>query len=387
MNYWLQAGRRAAARSSLVEAVKHFSEGIKLARLLHPSPQRTRKELDLYLDLGPAIMATSGYAAPESLELFLRADRLVVEVGDVRERMEVLLGLFNVHYGRAELEQALEVAQQHMALARRNGIHLARAHTLVGQSYSAMGVFVEAKNHFQRALEIFAETPEDVSTLGVFVSHHVVCLSLIAGMHFALGETKLAQAATTHSIDQARKTRHAMSIALALVTDLLTPIPGGLNPDRARAEEVARFCAQHGLKNFEMWARFALGAATARRGDPGEGIAKMRAAIDSADAISSLLFRPVQLASLGGAHAKAGNLAEALRLFDEAIRTAERTGERQAEAALHRAYGEILSAAGRTEEGKSQLIRALEIARAQHAISEESRIANSLARLLTKKER
>ena len=205
-------------------------------------------------------------------------------------------------------------------------------------------------------------------------------------MHFALGETELAQQATTKSIDQARKTRHAMSMAMALVTDLLTPIPGGLNPDRARAEEVARFCAQHGLKNFEMWARFAQGVMTARRGDPGEGIAIMRAAIDAANAMSSHLFRPVQLASLGGAHAKAGNIGEALRLLDEAIRTAERTGERQAAAALHRAYGEVLFATGRTEDGERQLIRALEIARAQHAISEERRIGNSLARLLPKQE-
>jgi class 3 adenylate cyclase len=47
VNYWLKAGRRAAERSSLVEAVKHFSEGIRLVRLLPSSHDRTRRELDL----------------------------------------------------------------------------------------------------------------------------------------------------------------------------------------------------------------------------------------------------------------------------------------------------------------------------------------------------
>jgi class 3 adenylate cyclase/tetratricopeptide (TPR) repeat protein len=387
IGYWLRAGQRAAERSALVEAANHFSEGIRLVRLLdHPSLEQTRLELDLLMRLGPVIMASRGYSAPESLEVFLTADRLVTEVGDVTERMDVLLGLFNVHYGRAELEQALAVAQQHMILAKQHGRDMARAHTLLGQTYSAMGALVEARSNFQQALDIFATTPEEMPIMGVFGSQRVVCLSLIAGVHYALGETKLAQQATTLSIDHARKTRHAMSIALARVSDLLTPIPGGLNPDPGRAEEVICFCAEHGLKNFEMWARFAQGAISARRGLLAKGIAIMRAAIDAADIMGSHLFRPVQLAALGGAHAKVGEIEEALRLLNEAIQTAEHTGEKQAVAAVRRTYGEILFAAGKIHDGERQLICALDIAREQHAKSEEGRIKSSIARLLPEQE-
>jgi predicted ATPase len=84
----------------------------------------------------------------------------------------------------------------------------------------------------------------DLSTLGAFGSQRVVCLSLMAGVHFALDEIALAQQASACSIEIARKTRHSMSTALALVTDLLTPMPGGLDADRNKAEAVVIF-AKH----------------------------------------------------------------------------------------------------------------------------------------------
>jgi hypothetical protein len=85
------------------------------------------------------------------------------------------------------------VAQQHMGLARQHSANLGRGHTLLGQYYFAIGAFLEASRQFRQALAIFAETPEDLSTLGAFGSQRVVCLSLLAGVHFALDEIALAR--------------------------------------------------------------------------------------------------------------------------------------------------------------------------------------------------
>jgi len=167
-------------------------------------------------------------------------------------------------------------------------------------------------------------------------------------------------------------------LALALVTELLTPIPGGLKADPALAEEVVRFCSRQGLSNFEVWARFAQGAIMAKRGDPRQGINTMRAATQAADKMSSRLLRLVQYAAVASAHAKLGEIDEALKLLEQALGFAVETGEHRADASLHRLYGEALIAAGRHAAGRRELERALEVARHQHARGEELRAAKSM---------
>jgi tetratricopeptide (TPR) repeat protein len=386
IDYWLMAGRRASSRSAVIEAVQHFSEGIRLAATLPPSAERTRRQIDLHIGLGPAIMAAKGYAANESLELFQRADALVNEGGDVLERMEVLLGLYNVHYGRAELDDALTIAQRNMTLARTHGRMLGRAHTILGQTLASMGAFAEARHHLEQSVDMFDREPEVTAELGIFSGQQVVALSFLAGIYFALGEPELARHAAARSIEQANAMEHPMSIALALVTDRLTPIPGGLDPDPDRAAAAVRFCERHGLRNFEMWARFALGATIVRRGDCREGMEMIRSAIATADAMNSRLFRPVQLATLAGGHARLGEIGEAFALIEKAIDVAERTGERQATASLYRAHGELLCAVGKPEKGAQRFTIALEIARMQGAKAEEARIEKKVAELRAKRE-
>ena len=379
IRYWLEAGNRAAARAAFVEAVDQLTEGIRVCQLLPECRGRTEKELELQLALGPPMMATKGYAARESLQVYSRANELASQIGNPQQHMEVLLGLYNVHYGRAELHQALAVARQNLALVESVAGLEGRAHTLMGQTYAAIGNFLEAKNAFGRAIGIFSLEPEAPQSFGVFGSQHVVALAFIAGVHFALGEPQLAQAATAQSIQRARELRHPMSLALALVTELLTPIPGGLRADLALAEEATRFCSQQGLSNFEMWALFAKGAIVARRGDPREGIRTMHAAIETADKMSSRLFRPVQYATVASAHVKLGEIKEAIKLLEKALRIAEQTGEHRADASLRRVYGEVLAAAGQSEAGRREFMQALEVARDQHARAEELRILKSIS--------
>lgn len=379
--YWLQAGIAAGRRWALVEAQRHLVEGLKLAGSVQDAKQRERLALQLNMALGPVTMATNGYAARESLTVFERAAPLVVSAGTVHERLLFLLGLFNVRYGRAELAEALGAAREYFALAQRHGQELGRAHGLLGQTYAAMGEFEEADAEFQRSLDVYAGTPEDVAHLFAFGSQHVISLALSGGLQFGLGKPDLGRARMDEAIDRAESINHALSIALARVTQILSPVPGGIEPDLERAEEVVRFCARYGLANFEAWARFAQGAIIARRGDPARAIVIIRAAIDAAEAMNSRLFRPVHLATLAAAYARLGEMKEAFALMDEAIETAKRSGERRADSALHRARGELLAAIGKREDADLAFAKALEIARQQKALAEEDRAARAVAKL------
>ena len=381
---WLNAGNRAARGWALTEAAEHFSEALGLVGNLPVSPERQRLELTLHMALGPVIMGTRGYGSEESLEVYRRAEPLVHAVGDVPERLLLQMALFNVRYGRAELAEALASAEEHRDLAERHGTSLGRAYGLLAQTHAAIGTLDAAEREFVRSLEIFARAPEDLATVGVFGSQHVISLAFRGGILFALDRPEAGHASMAEAIALAHRMEHALSIALALVTELLTPIPGGLHPDLARADETLRFCARHRLRNFETWAEFARGAIVARRGDPREGIEVMQAAVEKAEGMSSRLFRPVHLATLASAHARLRELDKALALADQALATAARTGERRADVALHRLRGELLLAVGRRSEGAHELQLSLSVARSQGARAEQARTQEAIARLATR---
>lgn len=107
----------------------------------------------------------------------------------------------------------------------------------------------------------------------------------------------------------------------------------------------------------------------------------MRAAIDTAESMCSRLLRPTQLGTLAAAHAKLGEIDQALSLLDDALATAARTGERRAEPSLHRLRGELLIAAGDRAGGIEALEHALSVARSQHSKADEARTATVIARL------
>ena len=67
------------------------------ARLLKTLPdtlERQRQELAFQTRLGPALMASRGYAAPEVKQAYIRAQELCEHVGDTPRLFSVLWGLW-----------------------------------------------------------------------------------------------------------------------------------------------------------------------------------------------------------------------------------------------------------------------------------------------------
>ncbi len=66
VDYWIEAGCRAARRSANTEAITHLTRGLETLGGLPDTPERARRELQLQLALGPAIMATQRLECPGS---------------------------------------------------------------------------------------------------------------------------------------------------------------------------------------------------------------------------------------------------------------------------------------------------------------------------------
>ena len=75
-DYFLLAAQNAARIFANQEAVVLARRGLELLETLPDTPERARKELALQITLGPALMATKGWTAPEVERTYTRAHEL-----------------------------------------------------------------------------------------------------------------------------------------------------------------------------------------------------------------------------------------------------------------------------------------------------------------------
>jgi class 3 adenylate cyclase/predicted ATPase/ABC-type transport system involved in cytochrome c biogenesis ATPase subunit len=384
INYWLKAGNLALSRSANAEAVKHLRQGIELTQSLASSPERVRKELDFYLALGPAMAATEGYAAPETVRIFSRARDLLGEEGTPTEQMTVLWGAYLAHTTRAEHIAALDVALQCLALAAEHehpGMS-ALGNRFMGQTLWMTGAFVDARLQLERTLALCDANPEAVISYRNFgTDDQARALSFLASTLLLLGYPDQSAAAAEQALARARAIGLAFTTVLALSQVALLGVLGSdKEAAAAHADEAIAYTIEHSLSEYEHRARFIQGALLAQSGDPRQGIEVMCNAMAAAEGNSARNFRTLYLGHVASAHVSLGETKIGLDLLDEAIQTAEITSERFFEAELYRLRGETLLTLRKKDEAEAALRQALSIAQQQQARWWELRAASSLGK-------
>jgi predicted ATPase len=171
-----------------------------------------------------------------------------------------------------------------------------------------------------------------------------------------------------------------LALSLSIGSRLLSLV--GDNPalDQAAGELIVVATEQR----FPYWR--ALGAAfrgwvTVKTGDLAHGISVLRSSSAAYRATGSEAWTPHIIALLAEACKIAGQIEEALILFDEALQITERTGECWFAAELNRHKGQILLRQGRNGTAEKLYRKALSIAQEQEAKLWELRAATSLAQL------
>jgi len=383
IGYWQRAGERALERSANLEAVQHFSRGLELIKSLPPSPERNRREFRLYLGLGPAVRATKGHSAAETLDAFSRARELIDADTGLPEQMAVLYGLWGVNFARAEHPAGYKVAEQALQrVARDAGAEpQAFANRMKGETLWAMGEFVAARHYLQRAIDFCDADQAKGTNLRFSFDHKATSLSFLAWTLWSLGYPEQAGTAAAEALARSIRLEHAATSAMVLIG--LTHL-AEMRRDRVdlreRSRAQATFCAEHGIALYEKWGNFGEGLARFWSSDPEAGIRTMRTAMAAAKTVDADLFRSMHLGFLAEAHASIGERDRALELLDEAIALDTTTKEENFEAELHRMRGEILLAQDKAA-AEASFERALSLARQQSAKLWELRAAMSLAKL------
>jgi predicted ATPase len=119
VGYWQRAGERAVARSSNLEPISHLKAGLAVLQTIPETTERIQQELLLQVTLGPALMNTKGFAAPEAEHAYARARELCERAGETPQLFSVLRGLWQFYNGRGAYQTARELGEQCLQLAHR----------------------------------------------------------------------------------------------------------------------------------------------------------------------------------------------------------------------------------------------------------------------------
>ena len=146
-------------------------------------------------------------------------------------------------------------------------------------------------------------------------------------------------------------------------------------------DEMAAVALKHGFSHWRAVALYNRGWIKVNNGHVCEGISLLRSGVTAFRATGAEAWTPYLFGLLARGCEMAGQNQETVAILDEALRIAERTGERWFTAELHRHKGQLLLQKGHAEAAEALYCKALSIAREQQAKLWELRAAASLARL------
>jgi len=201
----------------MVEAVAQLTKGLEVLAGLPGGPECQRRELDLQLALGQALIAARGFAAPETGRAYARACELCRQVGNTAEFFQALYGKHAFHFERAELHVAYEVAQELLQLAeeRDDGGAQALGHRLVGSDTLQLGHFAEARTHLEQGLALYDPARDRSSAQIYAVDTRVLCSTRLAHALLALGYADQASVWNEKALAYAQQLAHPGTLALA----------------------------------------------------------------------------------------------------------------------------------------------------------------------------
>ena len=337
VGYWQQAGQRAIQRSANVEAMAHLRKGIVLLTTLPDTPARLQAELTLQTTLGPALMATRGYAAPEVAATYHRARELCQQAGDTAELFPVLWGLCLLYPGRAEHETAREFGEQCLSLARRldDPALLLMAHLALGSSWFYLASCPRRTPIFEQGMRLY--DPHQHHALAFRygnIDPGAVCLAHAGWTLWLLGYPDQALERVNAALTLAQHLEHPYTLARGLYwTTLLHQWRREWQVVSERAATAIPWPPHSRWRWCWRWDRSMRGWALAMQGQGAEGLTQLRQGLDAYRATGAAIQQPHFLSMLAEVHSIMGQpeagvtaLREALALVETDRRTLLRSG-------------------------------------------------------------
>ncbi len=216
LDCWEQAGAEAGARPAYKEAIAHFAAAIRLCGQIGDQRAGQRRELQLQVQLGQALIAHLGYQAPITMTAFERAVELAGDIGEPELLMPSIYGLWASRYiaGTPSADLADRVAE----LTRSGGDSGARcvALRMLALERFHEGRYPPSLELVNEALEIY--DPNLHRDLGLRFAHdpRAAATSYRAWNLWHLGFPDQVREAVEQALAWAREIDHPNTIGITL---------------------------------------------------------------------------------------------------------------------------------------------------------------------------
>jgi len=157
--FWVDAGRKAAGRYELSEAIADFRHALEALSKVPDQEGRRERELEMLLELGLTIRNAHGYFDPGLKSIYERAWQLADELRRPDAVASAIYGLWTHAAGCGHWPIARELAREFQQLSgsiedddRQLEIEASR---LLGAGAAFGGEFALARLHFERAISLY----------------------------------------------------------------------------------------------------------------------------------------------------------------------------------------------------------------------------------------
>jgi DNA-binding winged helix-turn-helix (wHTH) protein/predicted ATPase len=383
--YWRTAGEQAVRRASNREAIEHFRQALALNEKLPADISRSRTELAILSQLGPALRSVHGWSASEVGIVFERAEDIARQLESSVDLAPPLAGLCLFHIARGEFSRADEMTNELFNVARTldDPDILLQAHHCAWPIQCVRGEISDANAHADAGLTLYDETRHERHR---FLNGHdpaVCALSIKAVLQWLLGHPTQALRLESKAIDLARRLQHAPSLAHALWFVCRAQVVR--NDTAAVMDTVTELLAlseEHGIPHERASALVYLGWAIGQTNDVAQGVQRLEEGLVAFNRLGQRNNLCLAFCLLAETYFASGQYESGMEQANRALTASSEIGDRWCLPRVYMIHARLLQqASSNANAGEVSLRKALQIASLQCAKGWELRAATSLARL------
>ena len=384
IGHYRAAASVARHRFADAQAADLIRRALRLCWDLSESAKRDQDELELLVTLGPSLVTTCGFGAPEVGETYDRGLLLARRSGAGKHFFPLLSGAWAFHVTRGELKESLRLGQ--LCISGPTGEHTPAlemaGHALLGFSHFHLGQLMASRENLGRATNAYGSAFHPALALFAGPNLGVFCRACSSILLCLLGHPEEAELNSEQGIALAREVSHPFSLAVALTYAAMLAV---LRQESKRvlpwAEEAFAISDKHGFAYYLACTGILTGWAAAVQGDTATGLPKLRHGVDALQATGAEIRLPFYYGLLAEACGLAGEAGEALANLANAFAFQSKNGELWFAPELHRIQGDVLLHSGNASEARISYGRAIETARQTGAHLLELRAAARLREL------